>query len=139
MKRIRKGSLNESIISALEKTAEGLVSFEDFVYHPYKYMGGHDIAPQRRPALLKSIQRLRMKGLVDKEIIEGKVILKLTSVGNDYLGIEREWDGKYRIVIWDIPENKRKIRDLFRRRLKEWKFINCREAYGFRRKMLRAN
>ena len=55
-----------------------------------------------------------------------KIILKLTSLGNDALSdigvIEREWDGIFRIVIFDIPEQKRIIRDLFRRRLRDWGF-----------------
>ena len=34
----------------------------------------------------------------------------------------KQWDKKWRIVIYDIPEDKRGVRDLFRRRLKEWGF-----------------
>lgn len=104
----------------LEKTVDGIVRLDDFTYNSYKYT--NNVPYLKKSTLSQAIKRLREGGLVEKNINEGKVILKLTSLGRDYVGKEEEWDGKFRIVIWDIPENKRKIRDLFRRRLKDWGF-----------------
>ena len=121
--KIRKGSLNYYLLLALEKTIDGLIYLEDFTYHPYKYAQGPNLGPNRKKSsLVHAIRRLRKGGYIERDIDQGKIILKLTQLGRDYLGIEEDWDGKYRIVIWDIPENKRRIRDLFRRRLKEWGF-----------------
>jgi len=51
----------------------------------------------------------------------------LTEVGREFILLSKsedeiEWDGKWRIVIFDIPEDKRKIRNVFRSRLKLWDF-----------------
>ena len=58
---------------------------------------------------------------------EGEVLVKLTNKGKNQLAIERalnsdKWDGKFRVVIFDIPEKNRKVRDVLRRKLKEWGF-----------------
>lgn len=39
-----------------------------------------------------------------------------------------EWDGKWRIVIFDIPEERRIIRNLFRRNLKKWGFKQLQKS-----------
>lgn len=127
--RVRKGSLGNFLLFALEKTIDGAVLLDDFVDHPYKYATGFTRPPNfKKQALSKAIQRLREAGYIENGVDQGAVILKLTEIGRDYLGIEESWDGKYRIVIWDIPENKRRIRDLLRRRLKEWGFKNWQRS-----------
>ncbi len=107
----------------LEKAVDGYCRFEDFTYHHYRYHYG--IPELKKSTLSVALYRLRKGGLIEKEVKEGKVIYKLTNLGKDALGRgfdESEWDGKWRLVIFDIPENKRRIRDLFRRRLKDWEF-----------------
>lgn len=122
--KVRKGSLSYWILFGLEKTVDGIVSLEDFTYNSYKYMGPNLGPGLKKSSLSRAIKRLRTKGLITDEINEGKVILKLTNLGMDIIKPDRdeEWDGTYRIIIWDIPENKRRIRDLLRRRMKEWGF-----------------
>ena len=61
-------------------------------------------------------------------------IIKLTELGNDFFGREEDWDGKYRIVIWDIPEVNRRVRDLFRRKLREWEFVSLQKSVWVSRK-----
>jgi phenylacetic acid degradation operon negative regulatory protein len=36
--------------------------------------------------------------------------------------VEVNWDGVWRLVIFDIPESHKRVRDTLRRRLKEWGF-----------------
>ncbi len=118
--RFRKGSITYWILLALEGAAEGIEIFS--------YSGQMRAIKQLPPnvngeSLAVAIRRLRKKGIIEQDIEDdGKRLLKLTSLGKEYLGIEEVWDGKYRIVVWDIPEKKRRIRDLFRRRLKDWNF-----------------
>lgn len=127
--RIKKGSASQVILLALEKTIDGYVRFEDFAYHHYRYK--YSIPELKKSALAAAVKRLREAGYIEKEVSEGEVILKLTGLGKDALGTkfnESDWDGKWRIVIFDIPENKRRVRDLFRRRLKEWGFKNWQQS-----------
>lgn len=125
---IKKGSLSQTLLSALEKTVDGVVRLEDFVYHSgfYAYGGGWQY-PLKKSALSKAIARLKEKGFVESDVDEKGLILKLTDEGKQALFLsetpkEKVWDGKWRIVIFDIPEEKRLIRSMFRRNLKKWEF-----------------
>jgi len=56
--------------------------------------------------------RLKKKGLVTKKQIEKQKYYQLTNLGLKVAGeikkiIEQPWDGKWRIVMFDIPEKKR--------------------------------
>ena len=65
------------------------------------------------------IWRLRQKGLVEQR---GKNFI-LTNSGKDFLGFisgehqKKDWDGKWRIAMFDVPENKKGQRELLRARL----------------------
>ncbi|MCX6816269.1 MAG: CRISPR-associated endonuclease Cas2 [Candidatus Beckwithbacteria bacterium] len=77
------------------------------------------------------VARLVREGSVQQAIIEGKVNFRLTEIGKKQLlksypvlnppvgeaGPQRIWDGFWRIVIFDIPEDKRLLRDKLRRYL----------------------
>jgi len=118
--KIRKGSLNYWVFTALAEAAEGL---EVFSYSKQMRFILNLPSKVKEDSVATAIRRLRKNGLIEQEKSdEGKRVLKLTQIGRDFLGEEEKWDGKYRIVIWDIPEKKRRLRDLFRRRLKDWEF-----------------
>lgn len=123
---IYKGSLSDIILLTLEKTAEGMLYLEEFTYSgQMRALKG--LPPKKQDTtLVMAIRRLRAKRLVETENDkDGNIILRLTSVGNEYLNSKKNavWDGKYRIVIWDIPENKRTLRNLLRRKIKDWGFV----------------
>lgn len=121
--RVNKNSTSLIVLDILEKTVDGFVQVEDFLYNSgiYAYHGGR-IPP--KSALSQAIRRLKNKDFI-KEIKtdDQKIILKLTIAGKNFLGKDEErWDGKWRIVSFDIPEQKRVLRNLFRRNLKKWGF-----------------
>ncbi len=128
---IRKGSIGDTLLLTLEKASEGVVSLETFSYSgQLRALRGLPVK-KTNMALVMAIRRLRKKGYINAENAQnGRIILKLTSLGNEFLqergGIE--WDGKYRIAVWDIPESKRTIRNLFRRKLKNWGFVNWQRS-----------
>src|SRR3972149_11615797 len=74
-----------------------------------------------RQRVRESVYRLKRKGLVEFRVENGKKRLRLTPTGkramssvwndNFRLKIPRRWDGKWRMVIFDIPEKKRGMRD----------------------------
>lgn len=120
--RINKSGIANGLLIALEVATEGVVILDSFSYSSQmREIKG--LPKHKKPTIVQAIRRLRKKGLIEQERNKkGEIILRLTSLGKDYLGKEEEWDGKYRIVIWDIPERKRVVRNLFRRRLKDWGF-----------------
>lgn len=126
----RKETIGKFILFALEKTIDGYVRFDDLIHHSgrYAYGSGWDY-PLKKSALAQALKRLREKGLVEKVDNRdvGKIIYKLTEVGKEYILLSQnedqiEWDGKWRIVVFDIPESKRVVRDILRNRLKLWGF-----------------
>lgn len=40
----------------------------------------------------------------------------------------KKWDGKWRILIFDIPEEQRFLRDAFRQTLREWNFYKLQKS-----------
>jgi DNA-binding transcriptional regulator PaaX len=122
MKRTRKNSISYYVLSALEKTAEGI--FIDGISYSAQMRSLWGIPPKtKKSSVVEAIRRLKNKGIIERKVInDGRVILKLSALGIDYFSGKEEWDGKYRIVVWDIPEKSKRVRNLFRRRLKEWDF-----------------
>src|SRR5687768_183744 len=136
---MRKNSqLTDTILMSLEKSIDGLVRFEDFSYNTHIYAQGSD-RPLKKNALAQALHRLRLKGYIDKEYYEGRLILKLTKKGLDQAILRKvlnsdKWDGKWRVVVFDIPEENRKIRNAFRSRLKLWKFESHQKSVWVSRK-----
>ena len=118
------------VLLTLEKAVDGYVRFDDLIHHSgrYAYSSGWD-KPLNKSSLAQALKRLREKGFIEKidNKNEAEIVFKLTQIGNDYLLTgksedEIEWDGKWRIVVFDIPEKRRVIRDILRSRLKMWGF-----------------
>jgi len=96
------------------------------------YSSYHGYVPSRfqKQNFYRTIWRNLKTGNIEKTIEKGQVILKLTSTGHKK--IERKfpflkfqnkpWDRKWRLVIFDIEETSRNLRDLFRIKLKELGF-----------------
>lgn len=69
-------------------------------------------------------------GYIEKVIKEGEVYLRLTSKGKelierDFLFVKlqnKKWDGKWRVVIFDIKEEEKKTRDILRLKLRQLGF-----------------
>lgn len=125
MKARRKGSLSWWILLALEKTVDGYVVFEDFAYNPLLER------PVKKSELSLVLKRLRERGLVEQVKLKDDIIIRLTEEGRDLVSNkfeDKEWDGKWRVVIFDIPEEKRIIRNLFRRNLKKWGFKHLQKS-----------
>lgn len=113
---------------------DGYVRFEDFIYNPgfYAYYSGWGF-PLKKASLSQALKRLRENGLVDF-IDDEKLMIRLTDQGREKAVLAKikldsqKWDGKWRLVIFDIPEKRRAVRDLLRSRLKQWDFIHLQQS-----------
>ncbi|KKS69849.1 CRISPR-associated endonuclease Cas2 [Candidatus Daviesbacteria bacterium RIFCSPLOWO2_01_FULL_43_38] len=121
-----KKSLTNVILLALEKSVDGYVRFEDFTYNSWFYARGYE-RNLKKPALSQALRRLRENGLVEL-LSDGELTLRLTDRGKDralWMKMKMEdekWDGKWRLVCWDIPEKRRAARNLLRHKLKQLGF-----------------
>lgn len=119
-----KKSLTNLTLLILEKSIDGYLRFDDLIHHSgrYAYGGGWD-RPLKKSALALALKRLRENGFID--LIDDKELsFRLTDKGRDKALwtrmklVDEKWDGKWRIVIWDVPEKRRVARDLLRYKLK---------------------
>ena len=83
---------------------------------------------------------ITIKKLISQKMLieDSRGFLKLSETGEKYL-IEigdrdnvilkpKRWDGKYRVIIFDIPEEKKKIRNVIRRQLMTWGFLRLQNS-----------
>lgn len=130
----KKRSLSSLILLALEKSVDGFLRFDDLINNPgyYAYHGGWDY-PLKKSSFSLALKRLRENGLVDF-IDDTQLTLRLTDKGKEkallskLLVDEDKWDGKWRIVIFDIPEKRRAARDVLRQKLKSWGFTPWQQS-----------
>lgn len=120
-----KKKISDAILFALEKAIDGYVYMEDFVYNTHMHIYG--MREVKKSSMASALARLREKGYIDKEKFEKRLIIKLTETGKDWImknksDGEIEWDGIWRLVIFDIPEAHKGVRNVLRRRLKIWGF-----------------
>lgn len=125
--------MSEFTLFALEKAVDGLIDFNHFVNNSHLYAYGGSGYPRKKTKLVEAIKRMRERGLVEfGDAKAEQIVFRLTNLGEDALGdlssSEEKWDGKWRLVIFDVPEAKRGVRDLFRRRLKDWGFRSWQKS-----------
>jgi len=114
--------------------AGGLDAFSEFINLPmasgFKNLYGW-IPPRYRKSNYYQIVSHSLKtGYIEKVIKHGEVYLQLTSMGKKKLNRrfsllnlqKKKWDKKWRIVIFDIAEVDKRIRDKLRQKLKELGF-----------------
>ncbi|MEK9173146.1 MAG: CRISPR-associated endonuclease Cas2 [Patescibacteria group bacterium] len=102
-------------------------------------MAGKEWEKINREALLQAIKSLYRSSLIDfKELGGGKIRMILSKSGKsrvlefdaDNLKIKKplDWDGKWRIVIFDIPKDMKKAREVLRFHLKKLGFYGLQKS-----------
>lgn len=85
----------------------------------------------------QTVRRLEQRRDVERSVREGEVFLRLTEKGKLrallgllYVEVHRKekWDGKWRLLIFDIPELNRKQRELLRRCVRSIGFLKLQES-----------
>lgn len=128
--------LTRAIISVIEagaKIGSSLIFPDGYIIDKERWEKA-----KKRGTLKTAIKRLEKRSLVLWEEIDGKLQLILTENGRkkilkyrlEELSIEKpkEWDGLYRVIIFDIPENKKSIREVFRKKLKNLGFYQLQKS-----------
>ncbi|MBI2024739.1 MAG: CRISPR-associated endonuclease Cas2 [Candidatus Harrisonbacteria bacterium] len=92
-----------------------------------------------RERFLRDLKRLQVREMLDyKELSDGKIELTLTASGKrkilNYniddikLNAQKKWDGKWRLVMFDIPHYQKKARDAFRQKLRQLGFYAIQKS-----------
>jgi DNA-binding transcriptional regulator PaaX len=90
---------------------------------------GYLTSPHKERQLAQALWYAKKKGFLATQEKEGRLALSLTYKGKEkLLALKRlglkfkrpeKWDGKWRMVTFDIPETRRYARDTFRQALKQ--------------------
>lgn len=129
-----KKNITNFVLLALEKVADGYIRIDDLLNNPgyYAYHSGWDY-PLKKSSLAQTLKRLRENGLVDF-VDDEKLVVRLTDQGREKAVLakikldDQKWDGKWRLVIFDVPEKRRAVRDFLRSKLKQWNFIHLQQS-----------
>ncbi|MFH1162049.1 MAG: hypothetical protein V1696_02115 [Candidatus Jorgensenbacteria bacterium] len=91
-----------------------------------------------KEAFLRDLKNLQSRKLVDyRELESGRVEIKITKLGKGTIlrysldGIklkDQTWDGKWRLIMFDIPHRHKAARDAFRKKLKDLKFYPLQKS-----------
>ena len=103
-----------------------------FLYEIYpKRYGGRNL-PRNRQIVYNTISRLKKEGYLKEIETKGRKRYIATLKGKAkilaYLKKDKKWDGKWRIVVFDIPETERRMRNFFRKKLAEIGFRQLQES-----------
>lgn len=131
--RIRLGTVSKTILGIV--AVAGLVSIAVVAPNALQIL-----IPRRRYKVKPRIQGVNksIEALIASGLLQDKGgSLKLTKKGRWEVGIRseiispgstRKWDGKWRIVIFDVPENKRGIRRELRRAIALYGFVKLQQS-----------
>ncbi len=133
-------SLSEKIIKSLEISSDLLLEIDGLKYLPYRMMWGIDLQGYRRRSVQSILSRLVKDGLVKKRRNQVQVYLALTQLASNFTAKKKRqtrlsltssakgWDGLYRVVIFDIPERDRFLRDALRMALKDIRAVQWQRS-----------
>lgn len=131
MRTTRK--LKKWLIFALAFLIDVYKEFSIRNYYRALYLPGYE---PKKESLSQLVSRMIKFKEIERIEEDGEVYLKLTSKGgrffNEKISLQKlsqkEWDKIWRLVIFDIKEIERNIRDQLRRMLKSWGFAMWQES-----------
>lgn len=135
---VRKATIKNSIIGAV--AVVGVLSTAAVAPGVLKILKPLNIRPQdlfnKRQAIYNALSRLKKENLIEERITNGKKYFILTEKGKKYFEIlqninkkqKKKWDKKWRVVIFDIEEKYRNIRDKVRKELIQYGFIKLQHS-----------
>ncbi len=104
-----------------------VIPFEAFWNTPYKGASPKD--------LHNTIMSLQRSGYIERRQKHQKIYFQITPKGKKHLDFKiypdsekPKWDGKWRLLIFDVPEEKKKTRDYLRNCLKQLDFYQLQKS-----------
>ena len=138
--KIRKTKIQKIILSSLYTA--GILSMAVLAPNAVSLLNKFDKRKTRKQdpkyVINNAIRHLRDKGLVSWEENEHGVFLRLTKEGESAIDIlerkefkitrPKKWDGRWRVIVFDISERKKAIREKFRNTLVQIGFFKLQNS-----------
>lgn len=124
------------LLGAAVDLFEDLADAGGLASYSYKTIYGWVPPRFRKRNVKESVKRVLKTGYIEKIFKNGQPYLRLTGKGKKKLTRDfpllnfqkKKWDRKWRLVLFDIQEASRKIRDQLRRKLKELGFARFQQS-----------
>ena len=133
-KRRRRENIQKAVLSTVKLA--GLLSLVAVAPNSIQYLKSLGLIPTRRQeeVILRSRDQLVSGGLLKYKngfitlTEKGKVKIELLEIKDWKMNKPRKWDGKWRMLIFDIPESRRPLRDKIRSTLFGIGFIRLQDS-----------
>lgn len=134
-RRTRRGEIQKIILSTV--AAAGVLGAALLAPNALKMFNvlGRNVGGRKKEIVRASRDRLVIKGFLE---YTPQGLLSLTKKGEQKLRVlklhdfklkrPKRWDGKWRVLIFDINENRRPLRDKIRRTLQSMGFIRLQDS-----------
>ena len=133
---VRRTKINKAIIAAV--AVAGGLAVAAVAPNIFSVIGKIKYFKQRKYQLKSSLSRLIHKGYLVIESEGGRKFIKLTPKGKRFAALMGEgslvpkkpkrWDGKWRMLVFDIPETRRKVRTQIRLTLLNLGFYRLQDS-----------
>ncbi|MDP2665350.1 MAG: CRISPR-associated endonuclease Cas2 [bacterium] len=135
-KRTKRDLRNAALIAI---GAVGLIAVSAVAPNMFQILGRTGVLTRLKYRSKSVLTRLKFKGEIEFVERDGKKYVQLTDLGERVLDLNREklklignkpkkWDRRYRLVMFDIPEKRRKIRKLLRFEMQEIGFLRIQDS-----------
>lgn len=122
-------SLREKILLLLYLSLEEWGSGLEVLYHPYSFFYTSFSRGYKQSSVRQRLWEMAREGSLKKTEKGSEDAFQISPQGKEWLKLRvpllrfrRRWDGRWRLVIFDIAESSRLLRDSVRRKLKELGF-----------------
>lgn len=133
-----KGTTSQEILHTLFVAGAFIIAAQSPYFWTNVYRNFFQGKHFREPQVKDAFQYLRRKKLLLIEKHDRQIFIRLTKEGEKEAGkyqinklkipIQKQWDGKWRLIIFDIPEKLRIRRDAFRGKLREFGFYPLQKS-----------
>lgn len=123
------------IFPVLPMAAKPLLDYQRKKQKEKKFKEWEQFNQARLRTLLK---RLYKQKTVDFQEVDGQTVITLTNQGHKkvlsyrlaeiMINKPKKWDGKWRVIIYDIKKEKKILRDIFRRFLQKMQFLQLQKS-----------
>lgn len=136
-KKRHKRDLRNAALIAIG--AVGLIAVSAVAPNMFQLLGRTGALTRLKYRSKGVLTRLKYKGEIEFVERDGKKYVRLTDKGEKILNLNREklklvnnktrkWDRRYRLVMFDIPEKRKKIRKLLRFEMQEVGFLRIQDS-----------
>src|SRR3989338_3502790 len=133
-KYINKSKVQEAILVSI--ASGGRRGSSDLLPSVLNYFLDLDIpiSSRKKDIIYSAVSRLRRKGLVEFKsgkyflTTDGEKVLRQWEMDDYRIPKPKRWDRKWRIIIFDIPEKMKKVRDEVREILKSSAFLRLQDS-----------